>query len=113
WNSFLRVELNRDEIRVGESLLQRFRPRLYVESSPGRVLNFFSIETFLGDEIDFANGREGSGMTINGTASIRPHDHLELRANASRRWLDVDAENGLSGRLFTAQVERLRANWSF
>jgi len=33
--------------------------------------------------------------------------------NASRRWLDVDDATGASGRLFTAQVERLRTTWSF
>ena len=43
--------------------------------------------------------------------------YLELRVNASRRWIDVDArdEPGIAraGRLFTAQVERLRATYSF
>jgi len=113
WNSFTRVELNRDQARVGDTVLQRFRPRFYVESSPGRVINFFSLDSYFGDEIDFANGREGSGVTLIGTLSVRPGNHLELRADASRRWLDVDAANGLSGRLFTARAERLRATWAF
>jgi hypothetical protein len=43
---------------------------------------------------------------------VRPNDHLELRGNASVRWLDDDAGFGTS-RLFTAQVERLRAVWAF
>jgi hypothetical protein len=113
WNSFTRVELNRDQVRVGDTVLQRFRPRFYIESSPGRVINFFSLDSYFGDEIDFANGREGRGVTLIGTLSVRPGDHLELRADASRRWLDVDAGNGLSGRLFTARAERLRATWAF
>ena len=113
WNSFTRVELNRDQLRVGSALLQRFRPRFYVQSSPGRVINFFSIDSYFGDEIDFANGREGSGVTLIGTVSVRPGDHLELRADASRRWFDVDDAGGSSGRLFTARAERLRATWSF
>jgi uncharacterized protein DUF5916 len=114
WGSFIRVELNRDGIRIGNTLLERFRPRLYIEASPGRLLNSVSLNTYLGDEIDFDNAREGRGVSLSGSASVRPSDHLELRANLSRRWLNVDDTNlGLSGRLFTAQVERLRATWTF
>ena len=112
-NSFLRVELNRDEMRVGNALLQRFRPRVYLESSPGRLLNFFSIDYYVGDEIDFDNGREGRGTTLIGDVLLRPSNHLELRGDASTRWLHVTAADGHSGRLFTAQIERLRATWSF
>jgi hypothetical protein len=113
WNSFFRVELNHDEIRVGDELLSRFRPRVYLESSPGRVFNLFTIDTYFGQEIDFANAREGTGTTLAGSLSLRPNEHLELRANASRRWLNVDAGGGRPGRLFVAEVERLRATWSF
>ena len=113
FNSFLRVELNQDGIRVGNEVLNRLRPRVVVESSPSRMVNNISITTDFGQEIDFANGREGNGVSITSGVSVRPSDHLELRANLSRRWLDVDAAGGLSGRLFTAQVERLRATWTF
>jgi hypothetical protein len=112
WNSFFRVELNQEAFRTGERLLRRFRPRLYLESSPGRVFNLFTIEALVGEEIDFANGREANGVTLNGSVALRPSAHLELRGNVSRRWIDVD-EPGASGRLLTAQVERLRTTWSF
>ena len=113
WNSFTRVELNRDEYRVGTAVLERFRPRVYFESSPGRFVNFYSIDTYFGDEIDFANARRASGATVIATATIRPSDHLELRCDGSGRWLNVDAGNGLSGRLFSAEIGRLRATYSF
>ena len=113
WNSFFRFELNKDNVRVGTEWLERFRPHFILQASPGRILNQFSIDTYLGEEIDFANGREGSGATWVGSISLRPSDHLELRGNASLRWLDVDEGPGQEGRLFTAQVERLRATWSF
>ena len=71
-----------------------------------------SLDALVGQEIDFANGREGHGVSLTGGGTIRPNDHLELRLDASRRWLDLD-EPGAEGRLFTAQVERLRATWSF
>jgi hypothetical protein len=76
------------------------------------VWNFLSLDTYFGDEVDFDNAREGTGATILASAQIRPSGHLELRANASWRWIDIHQPT-VSGRLFTAQVERLRATWSF
>lgn len=112
-NSFFRFEVNHDQIRVGDELLRRFRPRFVLETSPGRVLNLITMDAALGEEIDFANGREGSGVTLNGSIALRPNDHLELRGNVSRRWLEVDDASLGEGRLFTAQVERLRTTWAF
>ena len=112
WNSFWRVELNQDHALVGTEWLQRFRPHLVFQMSPTRVWNLFSIDSYVGEEIDFSNVREGTGATIVSTLLVRPNDHLELRGNASVRWLDDDAGFGKS-RVFTAQVERLRAVWAF
>jgi hypothetical protein len=112
-NSFIRFEINHDDIKVGPEMLSRWRPYVTVQSSPGRVLNSIVLESFFGEEIDFDNAREGTGATINGSVTVRPTDHLELRANVSARWLDVDDPALGSGRLFTAQVERLRAAYQF
>jgi len=113
WNSFFRFELNWDDVRAGDELFPRFRPHVTLQSSPGRILNSFSLEAYLGDEIDFDNARKGDGTTLIGSFTVRPNDHLEFRANASGRRLDVDDPTLGSGRLFTAQVERLRATYSF
>lgn len=113
WSSFLRVELNHEQLKVGPAMLARFRPYVQLQASPGRIVNDFSLEAYLGQEIDFANAREGTGTTLIGSTTARPNDHLELRASASARWLDVDDPALGSGRLFLAQVERLRAAWSF
>ena len=112
WNSFARLELNRDEILAGTEQLQRFRPRLLLQASPGRVFNAITLDSYFGEEIDFANARRGTGVTMLWTISVRPNDHLELRGNANQRWLDVDV-TGQAKRLFTAHVERLRATWAF
>jgi hypothetical protein len=112
WGSFLRVELNRDAFRVGDALLRRFRPYVLVQASPSRTLVDLSLESTFGQEIDFANAREGKGASIAAGASIRPGDHLELRLNGSRRWLDVDTPAG-AGRLFTAEIGRVRATYNF
>jgi hypothetical protein len=112
-NSFFRVELNSDDIRVGDELLHRFRPHVRLETSPGRVVNFLFVDSYFGDEIDFDNAREGTGVTLAGGLSLRPTEHLELRTDLSGRWLDVDDPVLGAGRLFTAQVERLRTTYSF
>ncbi|MFI5371239.1 MAG: DUF5916 domain-containing protein, partial [Candidatus Eisenbacteria bacterium] len=112
-NSFVRIELNRDDIRVGNELLGRFRPRVYVQASPTRLFNLIEVDSYFGDEIDFANAREGSGTTIVTILILHPGDHLELRNDASGRRLYVTDASGRSGRLFNASVERLRAQWSF
>jgi hypothetical protein len=113
WSSFFRVELNHDRARVGDRLFTRFRPYVFLQASPGRVLNDFWIEATFGEEIDFANARKGTGATLSGSVTLRPNNHLELQGRASGRWLHVDDPALGSGRLFAAQVERLRATWSF
>ncbi len=113
FSSVIRVELNHESVRVGDAWLRRLRPRVLLEASPGWVVNQVSLDTRFGEEIDFANGRDGNGVNVVASATVRPSAHLELVANADLRTLDVDAGPGLSGRVFTAKVARLRATWSF
>ncbi len=87
------------------------RPTIVIR--PGKVVSQISLRGAFGDEIDFANDRLGEGATVRLSANIRPSDHLELALNADRRWLDVATEEGLGGRLFTADVARLRATYTF
>ena len=113
WGSFVRFELNRDDIKVGSQMFDRFRPEVVVQLSPGRVVNAINAGATFGDEIDFANARKGSGVQLNGSVTVRPSDHLELRGSASTRWLNVEDPILGSGRLFLAQIERVRASYSF
>jgi len=113
WSSFFRFELNQDRFKVGDRLLTRFRPYVYLQASPGRVLNDFWIESTFGQEIDFNNAREGTGVSLNSSITVRPNAHLELEGRASGRWLHVDDPVLGAGRLFLAQIERLRATYSF
>ena len=41
-------------------------------------------------------------------ATARPHDRLDLQFTVNREWLDID-----DSRLFTADVQRVRAQYSF
>ena len=74
----------------------------------------------VGDEFradnGFANNRPGDGWRATLTADLQPTNHLAFGFSAARRVLDVDViENGahLSGRLFTADLGRLRAVYTF
>ncbi|HTO89755.1 MAG TPA: DUF5916 domain-containing protein [Candidatus Sulfotelmatobacter sp.] len=112
-STFFRLELNHDDILVSDTLLSRFRPRFYVEASLGRFINFISLDSYFGQEIDFDNARRGTGATLIGSVTLRPSDHLELRGDGSTRWINETTPDGHSGRLFLADVGRLRLTWSF
>ncbi len=114
WNSFMRFWVNFDRIRSGRETFPRRQFLYVVQVSPSRTIAQLSLNGRIGEEVDFTNSRLGTGGNINGSATLRPTDHLELRLNASRRWLDVDAGAAAgSGRLFTATVARLRAVYTF
>ncbi len=111
-NSFVRFEFAFEDIRAVERVHRRFqvRPEIYVR--PGRRVPEISLLASFGDEIDFANDRPGEGATVTLAGDLHPTDHLRFFLTASRRWLDVDTGT-LSGRLFTADVARLRTVYTF
>jgi hypothetical protein len=112
-SSFVRVELAFDELRAIEQTFRRNQIRTTIDLRPSRIFSLVRLSAVLGDEVDFANDRLGDGTTLRLAADVRPSDHLVLSLNADRRWLDVDLEDGHSGRLFTADVGRLRATYTF
>ena len=112
--SFLRIELNGDQFHVADGrMLDRFRPRLQIDASPTRTLNNLSLVVASGQEIDFDNSRRGTGTDLSFTGTWRPDFHTALGITTGLRWLSVDAGAAGSGRLFTAQLERVRATYMF
>jgi hypothetical protein len=103
----------REKLRVGNKVLERSDVNYYFQLDPSRRFSRIGFSGALGDSIDFANGRVGQGGNFSLFATLRPTDHLALDFNADRQWLDVDAGGGLEGRLFTAQIERLKATYNF
>lgn len=113
WSSFVRIRLSVEEVRAGERILPRNRLISVITFSPSRILSRVEVESEIGDQVDFANERPGDGGRLSLNATVRPTDHLELLVTGERRWVDVDPEDRPGGRLFTAEVARLRATYAF
>ena len=96
---------------AGKLLTQRYL-FYFLQFDPGRRFPRISVDGTYGEVADFFNGGLGDGVSVRLAATIRPTDHLEMLASVRRRSLDVDNERG-SGRLFTAQVGRLKATYTF
>ena len=122
WNSFAKLWVYGDRWRVGPPgadpatfrEIPQTQLRFSVQASPSQVLAGVSLDAVIGEQIDFANARPGRGATLILALTSRTTDHLALRLDASRRWIDVRREGGgPEARLFTAQVERLKATYTF
>lgn len=112
WNSFLRFNVEVDRETSGDRVFDTEKLFYTVRLSPTRRFSLVELSGNWGDQVDFANHRAADGGTVRLTATVRPTDHLELTANADRRQLDVD-QAAARGRLFTADVGRLRAQYTF
>jgi hypothetical protein len=114
-NTFLRLRWSWNRVRAGEgtTTLPRSRLAYVVNTRPSRFLSDLSAEGTIGGEIDFDNVRQGTGANLILGVTLRPTDHLELRFNFGRRFLDVDVPANPATRLFTAKVDRVRATYNF
>jgi hypothetical protein len=108
YRSFTRIRVARDTVANGGETFDRDRVYYQVNFSVNQVLTFIGIDGWVGDEVDFATNRPGSGANLNGNFTLRPTDHLQMAFTGGVRWLDVDG-----GRVFTSQVERLKATYTF
>jgi hypothetical protein len=115
FRSFTRLRLAHETVGNPDpldarNLLYFDRDRLYyqVQFGVNRVFSYFSVDGWVGDEVDFSQNRLGKGANINLNATIRPTNHLQLAWTTRLTWLNIDGD-----RLFTSQVERLRATYTF
>ena len=72
--------------RIGVSRVVIVQPRNYATD------NSVTVDAYMGDEIDFTNGRKASGATILNSVLVRPNAHLELRGIAVLHPTVTDAE---------------------
>jgi hypothetical protein len=84
-----------------------------VQFAVSRLIPQVSFDGFVGQDIDFFNNRVGRGARVNFSAQFRPTSRLQLSTTDILQWLTERSVTGVEGRLFTAQVERLRAQYMF
>jgi hypothetical protein len=106
------LDLNLDRVRVGDALLSKTQLAYFAQVDPSRRVPRISLNGFLGEELDFAGGRVGHGGQLTAVGTLRPSDHLTLETVSDIQWLNVRAASGADARLFTAQVQRLKATYN-
>jgi hypothetical protein len=112
-NLFANFEVHAKERRlVRGRLLEYSYVTSNVEIDPNRRISRVGYFVQLGEGLDFRGARKGRGGDLYLFGTIKPTDHLALEFTAERQWLDLD-DHGREGRLFTAQIERLKATYNF
>ncbi|HXH40798.1 MAG TPA: DUF5916 domain-containing protein [Thermoanaerobaculia bacterium] len=97
-----------EKVLVGNDLLQQSYATWFLQIDPSRRFTRIAMQVRQGQSIDFANGRVGNGPSAQFTAIFRPIDRTTFELDVNREWL-----NAAGGPVYTAQVERLRALYSF
>ena len=67
----------------------------------------------VGQDIDVVNVWVGRGANLQANVVLRFSAHVTLDLLSSWSWLDVARDDGAEGRLFTAQVERVKLVYNF
>ena len=113
FNGFVQLRYIDDVIRAGPSPIGRRQFGFVAQFSPSRRVTKLAVDGTTGQEIDFDNGRPGTGTTLNLSAQLNPTDHLDLAIVQNQRWVNVDVDGTGSDRLFIARVSRLRSTYTF
>jgi hypothetical protein len=102
----LQLQVRRE--RTADELLSFTRFSYLLQIDPSRRFTRVGATGFAGEDVDVVNVRVGHGFSLTAFATVRPTDHLTLDVNSAVSWLDVEG-----GRLFNAQVQRLKATYNF
>jgi hypothetical protein len=114
WASAATLELHPHEsTRVLDAVFVTNFAKFSLQMRPSAWLPLFTISGRLGGDVDVVNVRPGSGGDVTVSATFRPTHHLDLAFNGERQWLDVTRGEATSGRLFTAQITRVKATYTF
>lgn len=114
WSGFLQVRVPTNQVRTSAGDLFTQRQFHYIaQFSPSPVFELLEADGWFGDQIDFANSRPGHGPGLNVNANIRPTRHLQLSITENTQRLNVADGLGGRARLFSAQVSRLKATYTF
>ena len=113
FQSFNRWRYRYETVRSGDRLFQRHQIVFSTQWSLNRMVPQLGADGWIGQQVDFANSRLGRGASLNPYLTVRPTNHLETTLSSGVRWLNLPDVDGARGRLFTSQVERLRATYTF
>jgi len=114
FRSFTRLRFANESFRNNGEVLSRNQLVYTVQFAVSRLIPQVSFDGWVGQDIDFSNNRIGHGARVNFSTSLRPTTRLQMSTTAILQWLnEKDATGSLQGRLFTAQVERVRAQYMF
>lgn len=113
WNGFMQFRYIDDDIQSGSRSIGRRQVGYAAQFSPSRLVSMVAVNGTTGQEIDFANGRPGTGTTINVSAMLNPTNHLNLMLTQDQSWVNVDDAAGASRQLFIARVSRVRGTYTF
>ena len=98
--------------RVGDAFFRRSLGNFYLSATPTQRITRVSLGAVYGQQIDYANTRVGRGGDVNASFTLRPWDRLTLEFTGDHQWQDSQRD-GLEGRLYTADVARLKAVLTF
>jgi hypothetical protein len=113
WSSVLELRYAYDRTRAGNQVLPQHQLIYELSVSPSMTLARVDLFGALGQQIDFDNARQGAGVDLGASLLLRPTPHLEVSFDGGVRWLYVDEGRGPLLWLFTAQIERIRATYTF
>lgn len=113
WSGFVQVRYTADRTRAGDAVIGRHQFGYTARFSPTRRVALLTVDSTLGQDIDFANARPATGMTLNLQAVIQPTDHLTLDIIHNTRSLHVAVPQGEDDRLFVQRVSRLKGTYTF
>jgi len=108
FRSFTRLRLAHDTVSNEGTIFSRDRVYYQVQFNVSRVISFVGFDGWVGEEVDFSNNRLGRGANMNANVELRPGEHLRVGLTSGVRWLNIGGD-----RLFTSQIERLKATYTF
>lgn len=112
--AYEKVRSDNEAVRSGKQQIFTRHQLLYtVQFGLSRILSFVTFDGWVGQDVDFANNRLARGANTTMTGTLRTNDHLQIDLTAGERWLSENLGPEGTGRLFTSQVERVRAMYTF
>ncbi|MEA2341972.1 MAG: hypothetical protein QOF63_141, partial [Thermoanaerobaculia bacterium] len=113
FRSFTRLRIANESFRNSDEVLSRNQLVYTVQFAVSRLVPQVSFDGWVGQDIDFFNNRVGHGARVNFSTSLRPTTRLSMSTTTVLQWLSEHGAAGSEGRLFTAQVERVRFQYMF